>query len=120
MTTAAIKPEIVPGQGGTLNACLRRLLREALVKALVRSSDREIFAAARDASVIVMTRDVAFAVLLEENGPPPSLLWITCGKRASLVISGSPINFTSKPPPSSRRSSRTSAGMRRSGRGARG
>mgnify|MGYP001000909359 CR=1 FL=1 len=41
--------------------------------------DRQIFFEARDANVIVMTKDADFATLLAEYGPPPRVIWLRCG-----------------------------------------
>lgn len=41
--------------------------------------DLEIFEAARVASVVVMSKDADFADLVTRRGPPPQVLWITCG-----------------------------------------
>ena len=35
-------------------------------------------------SVIVMTKDIDFVRLLEQHGPPPQILWITCGNTSNL------------------------------------
>ena len=43
------------------------------------SSDEDIFAAARVANAIVLTKDSDFVRLQEENGSPPKVLWLTCG-----------------------------------------
>uniref|UniRef100_UPI001B7FD9B0 DUF5615 family PIN-like protein n=1 Tax=Salisaeta longa TaxID=503170 RepID=UPI001B7FD9B0 len=43
-----------------------------------RSENGEIFQAAREANVIVMSKDSAFLNLLGRHGPPPSVIWITC------------------------------------------
>ena len=43
------------------------------------SEDEEIFRAAREEHAIVMTKDADFVTLLERHGPPPQILWITCG-----------------------------------------
>ena len=45
--------------------------------------DREIFRAARDADVIVMTKDIDFVRLLREQGPPPRVLWLRCGNTSN-------------------------------------
>ena len=46
---------------------------------LLRATDAEIFRAAREAKVIVAAKDADFVALLERHGPPPQLLWVTCG-----------------------------------------
>lgn len=43
------------------------------------AKDYAIFAAARAAEVTVITKDLDFVHLLERHGPPPQLVWITCG-----------------------------------------
>jgi predicted nuclease of predicted toxin-antitoxin system len=50
---------------------------------LQRASDPEIFAAARGANVVVMTKDADFVELLEKNGPPPSVVLVTCGNTSN-------------------------------------
>lgn len=42
------------------------------------ANDREIFLAARRAGATVITKDSDFVRLLEDLGPPPQLIWITC------------------------------------------
>jgi predicted nuclease of predicted toxin-antitoxin system len=41
--------------------------------------DRDIFEAARAANVIVMSKDADFAELVMQRGPPPQILWVSCG-----------------------------------------
>jgi predicted nuclease of predicted toxin-antitoxin system len=50
---------------------------------LQRASDSEIFAAARAAKVVVMTKDADFIDLLEKNGPPPLVVLVTCGNTSN-------------------------------------
>ena len=49
-------------------------------------SDHEIFLAARDAGAVVMTKDNDFLRLLEQHGPPPQVLWITCGNTSNAYL----------------------------------
>ena len=52
--------------------CLKELgLRDA--------ADREIFERARTAGVVLMSKDVDFVELAQRFGPPPKLVWATCG-----------------------------------------
>lgn len=61
---------------GVEAAALRDLgLREA--------EDPEIFAAARAAEAIVMTKDSDFVDLAERLGPPPKIIWLTCGNTSN-------------------------------------
>jgi len=50
---------------------------------LLRATDSEIFFRARDKSAIVMTKDIDFVNLLERNGPPPKIIWITIGNTSN-------------------------------------
>jgi|ERR1051325_6977938 predicted nuclease of predicted toxin-antitoxin system len=47
------------------------------------ATDRAIFAAARGAAAVVMTKDSDFVRLLEESGPPPQVVWLTCGNTSN-------------------------------------
>jgi predicted nuclease of predicted toxin-antitoxin system len=47
------------------------------------ADDREIYESARKENAIVMTKDSDFVVLLDELGPPPQILWITCGNTSN-------------------------------------
>lgn len=48
-----------------------------------KAKDPPIFQAARDAEAVVMTKDSDFLVLLDRFGPPPQILWITCGNTSN-------------------------------------
>jgi len=50
---------------------------------LHRAKDPPIYQAARDAEAVVMTKDSDFLVLLDRFGPPPQILWITCGNTSN-------------------------------------
>ncbi len=44
------------------------------------ADDPAIFAAARaGAAAVVVTKDEDFVRLLEQHGPPPQVVWVTCG-----------------------------------------
>ncbi|MGD8602560.1 MAG: DUF5615 family PIN-like protein [Gemmatimonadota bacterium] len=45
--------------------------------------DQEIFERAREAKVVVMTKDRDFVDLVERLGPPPQVLWVTCGNTSN-------------------------------------
>jgi predicted nuclease of predicted toxin-antitoxin system len=45
--------------------------------------DEEIFAAAKKANAIVMTKDSDFIDLLEQYGAPPKIIWLTCGNTSN-------------------------------------
>jgi predicted nuclease of predicted toxin-antitoxin system len=47
------------------------------------ATDRQIFEAAQNAQVVVMTKDADFVSLVERYGPPPQILWLTCGNTSN-------------------------------------
>jgi len=56
------------------------------------ATDTEIFRAAREADVVVLTKDADFPYLLSLHGPPPRVLWLTCGntsnERLQAILTG--------------------------------
>ena len=50
------------------------------------AGDMEIFRAARDANVVVLTKDADFPHLLLQHGPPPRVLWLTCGNTSNTTL----------------------------------
>ena len=48
--------------------------------------DREIFTQARAAGAVVMTKDRDFVALLDQLGPPPSVIWLTCGNTSNASL----------------------------------
>ena len=53
---------------------------------LVSSKDRAIFLAAKNAGAVVMTKDSDFVDLLDLLGPPPQVIWITCGNTSNRML----------------------------------
>ncbi|MCR5887625.1 DUF5615 family PIN-like protein [Hymenobacter sp. J193] len=47
------------------------------------ADDDVIFKAAKTASVTIITKDADFRSLLEQLGPPPQILWLTCGNTSN-------------------------------------
>lgn len=50
---------------------------------LVRAKDPEIFDRAREAEVVVLTKDSDFVLLQERLGAPPSIMWVRCGNTSN-------------------------------------
>jgi predicted nuclease of predicted toxin-antitoxin system len=50
------------------------------------AGDIEIFRAAREAGVVVLTKDADFPHLLSQHGPPPRVLWLTCGNTSNASL----------------------------------
>lgn len=47
---------------------------------------KDIFAAARKANAVVMTKDADFAEMVERLGSPPSVIWLTCGNASNAAL----------------------------------
>ena len=47
------------------------------------AGDRDIFDAARAAGAVFMTKDSDFPRLLDQQGPPPQVLWISLGNTSN-------------------------------------
>jgi predicted nuclease of predicted toxin-antitoxin system len=47
------------------------------------AEDRDIFQAAKRENAVVMTKDGDFVLLLDRFGPPPQVLWVTCGNTSN-------------------------------------
>jgi predicted nuclease of predicted toxin-antitoxin system len=47
------------------------------------AKDAPIFQAARAAGAVVMTKDSDFVEMLQRLGPPPKVLWMTCGNTSN-------------------------------------
>jgi len=74
-----LSPQLVPWIARTFGveaAAIRDL-------GLARASDREVFDAARKAGAVVLTKDVDFVAILERLGPPPRIIWLTCGNSSN-------------------------------------
>jgi predicted nuclease of predicted toxin-antitoxin system len=50
---------------------------------LREAKDFQIFQAAREADAVVLTKDADFPHLLLQHGPPPKVLWLTCGNTSN-------------------------------------
>lgn len=50
------------------------------------ADDKTVFAAARDAGAVVLTKDSDFVRLLEQQGSPPKIIWLTCGNTSDAAL----------------------------------
>jgi predicted nuclease of predicted toxin-antitoxin system len=50
---------------------------------LREAKDLAIFHAPREAGAVVMSKDSDFVLLLQRLGPPPQILWVTCGNTSN-------------------------------------
>jgi predicted nuclease of predicted toxin-antitoxin system len=55
---------------------------------LREAEDPAIFAAARAAGAVVLTKDSDFLDLLARHGPPPQVVWLTCGNTSNAYLRG--------------------------------
>ncbi len=55
---------------------------------LRNAKDKDIFAAARQANAVVLTKDADFAEMVERLGSPPSVIWLTCGNTSEAALRG--------------------------------
>ncbi len=50
------------------------------------ATDGAIFDAAREASAILVSKDSDFVELVLRHGPPPRLIWLTCGNLSNSAL----------------------------------
>ena len=50
---------------------------------LLKAEDPEIYEHARQADAVVITKDSDFIEIQERRGPPPRIIWVTCGNRSN-------------------------------------
>jgi len=55
---------------------------------LSSAPDGEIFAAARAAGAVFLSKDWDFVGLVERYGPPPKLIWLTTGNASNRFLQG--------------------------------
>jgi predicted nuclease of predicted toxin-antitoxin system len=53
---------------------------------LRNAEDREIFAQAKSAGAVVMTKDRDFLALLFKHGPPPEVIWLHVGNSSNKAL----------------------------------
>jgi predicted nuclease of predicted toxin-antitoxin system len=52
------------------------------------AEDPEIFAGARHEGAVVLTKDSDFVDLVARIGPPPQIIWLTCGNTSNAYLRG--------------------------------
>ena len=82
----ALAPWIEAELGVRAQSASRLGLRDA--------TDEAIFAAARKAGAIVLTKDADFVRLLATHGPPPRVVWLTFGNTSNARARGSVLDAT--------------------------
>jgi predicted nuclease of predicted toxin-antitoxin system len=79
---AQLSPALAPWLSSTFNVSALAVRDLGLRNA----TDREIFLAAREEGATVVTKDGDFVRLLEDLGPPPQVIWITCGNTSNAYL----------------------------------
>ncbi len=77
-STYWIDAQLPPAFAEWINAAGGRAVHVADI-GLLRAPDPEIFAKARAAQVVLVTKDEDFVLLLDVHGPPPPVVWVTVG-----------------------------------------
>lgn len=47
------------------------------------ADDAVVFTRARAAGAVILTKDADFLLLLDRHGPPPRVIWLTCGNTSN-------------------------------------
>ena len=84
MTEIWIDAQLSPALAAWINRNYNDLEARSVRSVGLRDAeDEEIFQAAREASAVVMSKDSDFLNLLERCGPPPKVIWVTCGNTST-------------------------------------
>ncbi len=75
--------QLPPSLAGWISEELNLNCRAVRDLGLRDAADFEIFQQARAAKAIVMTKDRDFVELLYQHGPPPYVIWLTCGNTSN-------------------------------------
>ena len=84
MTEIWIDAQLSPALAAWINRNYEEVEAKSVRAVGLRDAgDKEIYRAARKAEVIVMTKDSDFLNLLDRLGPPPKMIWVTCGNTSN-------------------------------------
>lgn len=53
---------------------------------LLKANDTEIFQKAKENNAVILTKDSDFVDLVNANGPPPMVVWISCGNTTNAKL----------------------------------
>lgn len=85
--TIWIDAQLSPVLAGWISDCYEDIEATPVRAVGLRDAeDEEIFRAAREADgerIAVMSKDSDFLDLLDQSGPPPKILWVTCGNTSN-------------------------------------
>ena len=80
--------QLSPALAGWMQAECGVAARPIRELGLREADDPSIFAAARVAGAVVLTKDSDFLHLLERFGPPPQVIWLTCSNTSNAFLRG--------------------------------
>jgi predicted nuclease of predicted toxin-antitoxin system len=84
MTEIWIDAQLSPALAAWINRAYEKINAQSIRAVGLRDAeDEEIFQAAREANVIMMSKDSDFLNLLDRHGPPPKVIWVTCGNTSN-------------------------------------
>jgi predicted nuclease of predicted toxin-antitoxin system len=84
MTEIWVDAQLSPALAAWINRKYEEIEAQSVRAVGLRDAgDEEIYRAAREAEVIVMTKDSDFLNLLDRLGPPPKVIWVTCGNTSN-------------------------------------
>ena len=84
MTEIWVDAQLSPSLAAWINRSYEDIRAKSVGAVGLRDAeDEEIFGAAREAGVVVMSKDSDFLDLLEQHGPPPQVIWVTCGNTSN-------------------------------------
>jgi len=81
-----VDAHISPAVAKWITAELGEPAKSARDLGLSNAKDKEIFAAARQAHAIVMSKDADFAEMVDRLGAPPAVIWLTCGNTSNAAL----------------------------------
>lgn len=84
MTEIWIDAQLSPALAAWINHTYDAIKAQSVrAVGLRHAEDEEIFQAAREANIIMMSKDSDFLNLLDRHGPPPNVIWVTCGNTSN-------------------------------------
>ncbi len=79
---AQLSPSLAFWLGGVVGGSSKALRQIGLRDA----DDTEIFFRAKDQQAVILTKDADFVLLLQRHGPPPRIIWLTCGNTTNQYL----------------------------------
>ncbi|MBC7891680.1 MAG: DUF5615 family PIN-like protein [Sphingobacteriaceae bacterium] len=83
MTTLLIDAQLTPGLARWITERFGYECYSLRHMGMHRAEGPEIFFKAREMNAMVITKDSDFLQLLDRHGPPPKIIWLTCGNTSN-------------------------------------